>query len=130
MGRIKKSRFFSFLFDCLSFNGPWAISFDLFLIIVLLALIPFEWLTFSPAKCVFKNILLPFLYQGNCPTEGLFANCECPACGLTRGMSHLLDGNIDKALSYNPLSIPVFCIMVAVLALNVYRIIRRPTKIV
>ncbi len=125
MGRIKQNRFFSFLFDCISFNGPWAISFDIFLIITLLAVLPFEWLMYSPAKCVFKNILLPFFYQGNCPSEGLFANCECPACGLTRGMSQLLDGNIEQAIVYNPLSIPLLGIMFVVLALNVYRIIQR-----
>ena len=91
---------------------------------MLLAIVPTDFLIYSPIKCVFKNIILPFLFNGNCPTTGIFADCECPACGLTRGMSRLLHGDISSAIEYNFLVIPVFIVMIFVITINLIKIKR------
>jgi hypothetical protein len=107
-----------YFLDLISFNSPQAITINIFLIFLVLAIIPASSIIYSPVKCVFKNIILPFVFQNNCPTEGLFAHCECPACGMTRGMSRLLHGDIADALRYNR-GVPVlFFAMVFVLFLN------------
>jgi hypothetical protein len=38
-----------------------------------------------------------------CPSM-LLLNRECPGCGLTRGVMHLIHFDFDSALYYNPLS--------------------------
>lgn len=40
----------------------------------------------------------------------------CPMCGLTRGLGALLRGDPAQAQAWNPLAIPVFCLLVFELA--------------
>lgn len=126
------SKLKNFLLDLISFNSPQAIAVNLFLIFLILAILPTEWLTYSPVKCIFKHVILPIVFHGNCPSFGLFANCECPACGMTRGMSRLLHGDINGALNYNGLVIILFIVMIIVFAINLVKSIKeyRKTRII
>jgi hypothetical protein len=111
--------------DLVSFGTPYAIVLNLALIIFILAVLPTDALQHSPVKCVFKTIILPLVFHGSCPIYGLFAGCECPACGITRGVSSLLHGDIPGAYAYNPLSFLVLATMLFLLVLNLYRTIER-----
>lgn len=115
-------KFSSFFLDCAGFRTQKAIVFNLSFIILLLAIIPTDTLANTPVKCVFKHLILPTIFQGDCPETGVFAGCNCPACGLTRGMSRLLHGDMDGALSFNPLTIPLFIIMISLIIINTIRI--------
>lgn len=119
-----QNKLLSFLIDCLSFNTPKAIVFNLSSILLILAVIPTKVIVNLPTICIFKNFILPIAFKGKCPTSGLFANCECPACGLTRAMSSLLHGNLQAALGYNHLVIIVFIVMVFIIIINLIKIKR------
>ncbi|MBU0980477.1 MAG: DUF2752 domain-containing protein [Nanoarchaeota archaeon] len=123
MGKVKQA-----LLDIISFGSPQAIVFNLSVILVALAALPTALIQYSPFKCVFKHVILPLVYRGNCPTAGIFAGCECPACGLTRAMSRLLHGDITGALAYNRLVGIVLVVMIAVLAVNVVKMVRMQRK--
>ncbi len=109
------------LLDILSFGSPQAIVFNLTSIIVLLGATPVSAVKYSPVTCIFKHFLLPLIFSGNCPASGIFANCECPACGMTRAMSRLLKGRINEALSFNKGVIVVLAVMLIVIAINAFR---------
>ena len=111
----------SFLLDCISFNSPQAIVFNLCAIFLILIILPAESLAHSPFHCIFKHYIIPFFLGGNCPTSGFFAGCRCPGCGLTRGMSRLLHGDIAGAIEFNVLVIPVFIVMVGLIVVNIKR---------
>ena len=111
----KRNKIKTFFIDILSFSTPKARVINLSSIFLLLAIIPTKYLIYSPVKCIFKNFLLPLLFHGHCPTSGLFANCNCPACGMTRGMSRLLHGDINGAWNFNKLVFIVFAIMMFIL---------------
>ena len=117
-------RFFSFLLDCVSFNTPQAIIFNISVAFLVLAITPINYVVYSPFRCVF-HILLPIIFGDSCPTSGIFANCEAPSCGLTRAMLSLLHGDIHSALEYNLLVIPVFFIMLFILIFNIYKLTRK-----
>lgn len=52
--------------------------------------------------------LLTKLLQGSvCPIYRLFG-IRCPGCGMTRGVIAILSGNLQKALAFHVLSVPVF----------------------
>ncbi len=112
---MKFKKILRFLLDLVSFNTPQARVINISSIFIILAALPTELLKYSPAKCVFRNFLLPLIYKGNCPTSGLFANCEVFSCGITRGMSRLLHGDLVGALDFNWLVIPVFFVMLFIL---------------
>jgi hypothetical protein len=120
MGRINK-----FVLDCLSFNTPKAIVFNISSIFFILLITPLNYLNSLPSFCIFKNFILPLVFRGNCPSNGLFAECHCPACGLTRALSSLLKGNLSIAINYNFLAIPVLIVMVTLLVVNVVKIIKK-----
>ncbi|MBU0472102.1 MAG: DUF2752 domain-containing protein [Nanoarchaeota archaeon] len=111
-------------FDIISFGSPQARVFNLTSILLILRVIPTSGLSYSPFKCIFKHFLLPLIYRGNCPTTGLFANCECPACGLTRAMSRLIHGDLTGALAFNKLVILVFIVMITLIIINAIKIIK------
>jgi hypothetical protein len=113
------------ILDIISFNTPVAIVFNLLLIIFLLAVLPAPVLEMSPFKCVFKTIILPAVFLGNCPTTGLFALCNCPACGLLRGVSRLLHGDLAGALALNKLSVIVLLVMIALIIANFTKIAKK-----
>ena len=114
-----------FFLSLLSFNNPGAIVINLSSILIALTIIPSKYIEYSPFKCVFKNLLLPLIFGGVCPTTGFFTNCNCPACGMTRGMSRLLHGDWRGALNYNRMVIVVFVVMVILIMVNIITLIRR-----
>ena len=124
--RIQRAK--KIVLDIISFNTPQAIVFSLSVIILLLALLPAPVLELSPFKCVFKNFLLPLVFSGHCPTSGLFAGCKCPACGLTTGVAQLLHGDLAGALASNKLSVIVLFVMIALIVINIVKIIKGPTN--
>ena len=114
--------------DHVGFNTSFARFFNLSVILGFLAVYPTSLLGNLPFKCVFKNFLLPLIFRGNCPTTGLFAGCECPACGLTRGMSRLLHGDLAGAWAYNKLVFIVFAVMVILIVYNLVLFIKEYKK--
>lgn len=120
MGRIKK-----IILDIISFNTPEARFFNLDSILILLRIIPTSSLESSPIKCVFKTYLLPLIFKGSCPTTGIFVGCNCPACGMTRGMSRLLRGDFLGAYEYNKLVFLVFLVMILLLVYNGYKVFKK-----
>lgn len=121
---IKISKKVKYIFlDLISFGSPQAILFNLSTILILLFIVPTKYLIYSPAKCIFKNILLPLIFKGNCPTTGIFANCDGPACGLTRAMSSLLHGDFYAAWNFNKGVYLLFSIMIIVLIINLVKTI-------
>jgi hypothetical protein len=106
------------LLDVVSFNNPQVIFFNLFLVLLILAIIPTSVLSNSPSRCVFKTIILPIVFHGHCPTSGYFIDCNCPACGLTRGMSRLLHGDLAGAYAFNRMVFAVFGIIVVLIIQN------------
>jgi hypothetical protein len=111
----KESKIKTFFIEILSFSTPKARVINLSSIFLLLTVIPTKYLIYSPVKCAFKNFLLPLFFHGHCPISGLFANCNCPACGMTRGMSRLLHGDFSGAWNFNKLVFIVFTIMMFIL---------------
>lgn len=124
MGGIKRkiSRLKNIFFNVLSFGTPQAIVFNLLSIIILLAAIPTHYLDKFPGKCIFKTVILPLIFRGNCPKTGLFAGCECPACGLTHAMSRLLHGDLTGAWQYNKMVFIVLPLMVTLIIINIKRL--------
>lgn len=125
--KLKKfiKNLFSFFLDSISFNTPKAIVFNISIIFVILFFMPTSELGYLPIKCVFKYVIFPIIFKGNCPISGFFADCDCPFCGLTRAMSRLLHGDLQGALGFNILVIPVFIAMVSVLGINIYKITKQ-----
>jgi len=125
MGRInlfdKIKKFFIYF---LGFDKPGAIVINLSLILIFLAVIPANVVSKGPPICVFKNIILPFVFHGNCPTSGLFVDCNCPACGLTRAISSIMHGDFSAAWGYNRLSFLVFGLMVFLIIFNLIKAIK------
>ncbi len=124
MGRIKLKKFFSFFLELLSFDTPRAIVINLSTIIILLIAIPTSWLDHSPARCVFREWLLPWIYGNNCPISGLFAGCTCPGCGMTHALSRLLHLDFIGAREYNLGVFLVFGVMVFLIIWNVIKLIK------
>lgn len=120
-----KNKVKKYFTNIISFATPEAKVFNLSSIFFILAVVPTEKLGYSPIKCIFKHFLLPLIFNGNCPSDGIFANCNCPACGLTRGMSRLLHGDIHGALYFNKLVIIVFIVMVSIIIKEGYVIIKK-----
>ena len=116
------------ILNIISFGTPGAIVFNLSMVLFFLIIVPTKYLVYSPVKCVFKHFLLPLVFRGNCPTSGLFANCECPTCGLTRAMSRLLHGDFAGAYTYNKLVFVVFAVMVVVIIVNLVKMMKEEKR--
>ena len=114
--------------DHVGFNSPFSRFFNLSFILGFLAVYPTSSLGKLPFKCVFKNAILPLIFRGNCPTTGLFANCECPACGMTRAMSRLMHGDFVGAWSFNKMVFVVFAVMVVLIVYNLVLFIKQYKK--
>ncbi len=112
------------LLDLVSFDSPQAIVFNLSAIILTLALLPPQFLGGLPTTCIFRTIIFPILFKGNCPTSGFFADCECPACGMTRAMSNLLHGNIEDAYGFNKGALILLPTMLVIIVLNIRKSIK------
>jgi len=118
-------KIFDFFKDCVSFNSPEAIIFVIIFISIVLIIIPTNNISILPTKCVFKNYIFPIIFNNNCPESGIFKDCSCPACGLTRAFSEFFKGNLNKALEYNWLIIPVLLILVLLIISNSYKILNK-----
>jgi hypothetical protein len=114
--------------DIVSFNTPQARVFNLCAVLVGLAVVPTKHLVYFPIRCVFKHVILPFVFGGNCPTTGLFAGCECPACGMTRAMSRLLHGDIVGAYNFNKGVFLVLLVMLVLIVVNLVISVREYRK--
>lgn len=114
-----------FILDLISFNTPKARVVSLSAIISFFILLPTKYVECLPAKCVFKHFILPLIFNDKCPVNGLLANCECPACGMTRAMSRLLHGDTSGAYAYNRMVLLVLFVMLTVIAYNVYLVLRK-----
>lgn len=117
-------KFKKLFFNILSFGTPQTRIFNLSSILIILAILPTKYLNYSPIKCIFKHFLLPLVFGGNCPTSGLFAYCNCPACGLTRALSNLLHGNFAGAWTLNKLTYIVLPLMVFLIIFNLIKSIK------
>ncbi|OGI16020.1 hypothetical protein A3K63_05260 [Candidatus Micrarchaeota archaeon RBG_16_49_10] len=126
MPRVGRAK--SLALDILSFGSPQAIIFNLSSLLLGLAAIPTKYLAYSPLKCVFKSFLLPLVFGGNCPTSGLFAGCSCPACGIARGISRLMHGDLVGTWNYNKLAFLVVPIMLALIAVNLHKSVQHYKK--
>ncbi|MBD3319318.1 DUF2752 domain-containing protein [Candidatus Woesearchaeota archaeon] len=91
-------------------------------ILFALAVLPTEFVLLSPSRCIFRQYILPLIFQNQCPSAGIFSDCLCPACGITRATSRLLHGDLDGALAYNWLAIPVVIGMIALAVINIFRL--------
>lgn len=128
MGFLTKPQlksFFSFFSNLISFGTPLAIIINFLLILSFCFFIPISSLDLFPIKCIFKSYILPFLFNGNCPTSGLFAGCECPACGMTHSIYHILHGDFSLAWNTNKLSFLVISSIIILLFFNLNKIYRR-----
>jgi len=119
MFKLKK-----FLLELLSFTTARAKVINLSVVLGVLRIIPSENLG---SYCVFKNFIFPLIFK-TCPTKGLFAGCECPACGLTRATSQILHGNLQEAWNLNKLIIIVFPVIIFILVFNIYKLIKSKIK--
>lgn len=118
-------KIFVFLKDCVSLNTPQAIIFVIIIIFLFLIIIPTNNISILPTKCIFKNYIFPLIFNNNCPDSGIFKDCSCPACGLTRAFSEFFKGNLNRALEYNKLIIPVLIILIFLLISNCYKIVTK-----
>lgn len=108
MGRLKTSiKEFGKIISFDSKYRPYTFLFVLFC----LFLIPISYLESTPKLSICAKIL------GN----------YCPSTGITRGVSSLLKGNLELALSYNWLSIPTLIIMLSIIAYDLYKKIKTQT---
>lgn len=121
---MKLNKIKNIFFDLLSFGTPQAKVFNLSSILLILSVIPTKSLGILPIRCVFKHFLLPLIFNGNCPTSGIFAGCNCPACGLTRAMSRLLHGDLIGAWNFNKIVFIVFGIMIILIIINLIKSIK------
>ncbi len=116
IGFLKTSK--DYFFHFLSFGSPQAIAFNLSSILLSFGILPVKSSEHTIFKCVFKNVIFPFIFRGNCPETGLFAHCNCPGCGMTRALSNLLHGNFSEAWHFNRLVYPLVAVMLVLIAIN------------
>jgi hypothetical protein len=95
--------------EFISFNSPRAIVINLILIFLILSVMPTPSLKYLPIKPVFKEMILPLIFKGDCPTEGVFKDCDVYSTGQTRAMSRLLHGDLKGAYQFNKLIFYPIC---------------------
>jgi hypothetical protein len=54
----------------------------------------------------------------------LITSVHCPLCGMSRSFGELLHGNLDRSLTYHPLSIYLFLFFVIFLIKNVISLLK------
>jgi hypothetical protein len=110
------------IIEFLSFGSAKAVVCNLSTIIIMLTVIPTAFLERLSIKCIWKTYIIPLFFRGHCPASGFFADCRCPACGLTRGISKILHGDFDGGQDYNRLSIFVLFLMIFLIIYNFLKI--------
>jgi len=121
VGRVNKK----IIFEYLSFGSAKAVVVNFSVILVALGIIPTAFWDRTPNICIWRRFISPLIFQNNCPTSGIFADCHCPACGLTHAMSYLLHGNFTAAYESNNL---VFVVVGLILFLVIYNLINLKKK--
>lgn len=58
----------------------------------------------------------------------LLADQECPGCGMTRGIQHLIHFDFQAAWSYNKLSFIIFPVLAFIYARSIYRFYKRANQ--
>jgi len=79
-------------------------------IMLFFIIVPTNIVKSGESICIFKNFIIPLFFD-KCPETGIFKDCECPACGMTRAFSSLLHLDFKSAWNYNKgifLFFPVF----------------------
>ncbi|MFA6461275.1 MAG: DUF2752 domain-containing protein [Candidatus Woesearchaeota archaeon] len=66
-------------------------------------------------------MIIPLFFHNHCPITGFFSGCNCPACGLTRAMSHLLHGEVSLAWGYNKGVFLVLLVMISLIVINAWK---------
>lgn len=94
---FKLSRYKKILFDFLTFSYPLYRIILFSIVIFFLFILPIGFLENLPNLSVCSFIFRKYCYS----------------IGITRGVSSLLKGNFDLAISYNFLSIPVLIFLIA-----------------
>jgi len=121
MGTINFKKFKFFILDLISLGSSQAISIDLILILLTLTFLPILNWEYSPFKSVYNTIIIPTIFNNNCPSEGIFANCGFYSIGQTRAMYYLLHFNLDEAFKMNKLVLVLFIVFIWLLILNIYK---------
>ncbi len=119
MGILKK------FLNLIDLSRPQSVLFVLGSGLFIFAIVPFDWINNSPYNCLWKAYIIPFFFKGHCPTTGLFMDCNCPGCGMTRALWQILHGNFNEAFSLNHLSPLVFVLIISLLSINIYKLLRR-----
>ncbi len=110
--------------EFISFNSRRAKIINFSALLVTLRIIPPEKIG---SICIFKNFIFPLVFE-SCPTKGLFVGCNCPACGLTRGTSYFLHGQIKEAIYLNKLVLLVVPFILFLILINAYYLIKKRKK--
>lgn len=74
----------------------WLLAAGLPVLLVILLILPATFFDTGPPLCLSR----------------LFFDIECYGCGMTRGVMHLIHGELDTALSYHKLSVVVTPVLV------------------
>lgn len=72
-------------------------------------------------------LILSGKFFTNCVVKQIF-HISCPACGFTRGLKAILNGNLLEAIQYNLLSIPVFLLLIIINSCVIYDIVKGQKK--
>jgi len=104
-----------------TFGSPQAVVYNFSVILFMLMVVPTAFFESLPIKCVWKTYIIPLFFHGHCPTSGIFSDCRCPGCGLTRGISSILHGDFSAGQDHNRLSIFVLLYILALILLNLIK---------
>jgi len=118
------------VFEFLSLSSPMAVVVDFSAILFVLAITPTAFWDRTPDLCIWHRFILPWIFHEACPISGIFADCHCPGCGLTRAMSAMLHGNFQTAYDYNHLIFIVSGIIIFLIGWNFYKIISAKNNII
>ncbi len=102
MGRLNKLK--KEFFEVISFSSKYR-PLTFLTVLILLTITPLNFLEGLPNLSICSRIL----------------GEKCYSVGITRGVSALLKGNLELAVSYNWISIPVLIVMVLIIFLDLIK---------
>lgn len=88
------------IFSIFALDTPQKRVIIFLIIIFIFSIIPTKYVESGESICIFKNFIIPLFFD-DCPKEGIFRNCECPACGITRAFSSFLHFDFKSAWNHN-----------------------------